>query len=448
MSHNCNYFAVFCCSDLGGQNCQCNKKNKYISAPSETCVQFTTLTYSEYAHAEGVFGYSVIDDNDETVYTLPPQTHTYGEVIRSCHLSLKSIQINTDNSDGWVGSFYIEKDSIQTSYCTNCEKSDSKSNLLLIDTSTGDVPNVCVNNCVIEFDQCRLNTTYCGNGFYMSSSDGLCHCNCHDGFENQDRNSELPCQDTDECLTYDCKNGNCQNGVGNFSCECNDGYYNEWNTPDTSCLPTYKSIVNLGSVAQSWNEARDICQAFDDGNYTLPVPDTKEYHDYISSLISDHYSQVPIGWSDKLQEGNWINIYTDEALNWSRWYEPTGEPNGGTGENFGMLIPKSNYWELRDYWNDGYTTGDESNTKINVICIKEEGTEWKFDLSDCWNFCNYKGGACSYCGQNGYCCSKDKLSLNGDCPTDAIGQMQSIEIPSNLIVPDSSGNFAHICTNH
>ena len=89
-------------------------------------------------------------------------------MIRSCHLSFKSIQIKTDNSNGWIGSFFIEKNNIRASHCTNCDKSDSESNLFLIDTATGEFPNVCVNDCTIEFDHCRSNSTYCENGLYMA----------------------------------------------------------------------------------------------------------------------------------------------------------------------------------------------------------------------------------------------------------------------------------------
>ena len=70
-------------------------------------------------------------------------------------------------------------------------------------------------------------------------------------------------------------------------------------------------FVNLGKVADSWKGARDICSNYGDGNYTLPVPDSEQYNKYISSLVSDN-TEIPLGFSDKQEDGNWINVYTSE----------------------------------------------------------------------------------------------------------------------------------------
>ena len=67
-------------------------------------------------------------------------------------------------------------------------------------------------------------------------------------------------------------------------------------------------------MAESWKEARDICSNYGDGNYTLPVPDSILYHNHISTLVSAD-TQIPLGLSDKAEEGNWINIYTSEWMN-------------------------------------------------------------------------------------------------------------------------------------
>jgi len=42
---------------------------------------------------------------------------------------------------------------------------------------------------------------------------------------------------------------------------------------------------------------------------------------------------------------------------------------------------------------------------------------------DCWFECNGKGGKCDFCGPAGYCCSPTKLTINGDCPTDAVQEL-------------------------
>ena len=67
--------------------------------------------------------------------------------------------------------------------------------------------------------------------------------------------------------------------------------------------------MNTGNIVDSWEKARDACFDFDDGNYTLPVPNSQEYNDYVSSLINGNF-EIPLGFSDELEEGNWINIYT------------------------------------------------------------------------------------------------------------------------------------------
>ena len=46
--------------------------------------------------------------------------------------------------------------------------------------------------------------------------------------------------------------------------------------------------------------------------------------------------------------------------------------------------------------------------------------DWHTDLEDCWGLCGAKGGACNVEGCNGYCCSRSKVELNGDCPASAI----------------------------
>ena len=66
----------------------------------------------------------------------------------------------------------------------------------------------------------------------------------------------------------------------------------------------------MGKV-NSWNEARDMCSNYQDGSYTLPVPDSIRYNDYISSLVSGH-TEIPLGFSDSQEEGTWINVYTSK----------------------------------------------------------------------------------------------------------------------------------------
>ena len=57
----------------------------------------------------------------------------------------------------------------------------------------------------------------------------------------------------------------------------------------------------------------------------------------------------------------------------------------------------------------------------------------------CWHPCGDQGGACDWCGKNGYCCSGDssKLHLNGDC-----GDAQMDPIVQYY---ESSGWSGHAC---
>jgi len=48
------------------------------------------------------------------------------------------------------------------------------------------------------------------------------------------------------------------------------------------------------------------------------------------------------------------------------------------------------------------------------------GTVWHTNFEDCWGICGAKGGACNVEGCDGFCCSKSKIDLNGDCPASAI----------------------------
>ena len=71
----------------------------------------------------------------------------------------------------------------------------------------------------------------------------------------------------------------------------------------------------MGRRDSAWATARDVCSEFGDRNYTLPVPDSEEYHDYISGFVTDAQSVVPLGFSDEAggeAEGEFINVYTSE----------------------------------------------------------------------------------------------------------------------------------------
>jgi len=127
-------------------------------------------------------------------------------------------------------------------------------------------------------DECSENVSYCGNGNCLNTINGR-KCNCNEGFENQDQNPGLPCQDINECVLGYCGLGSCSNSEGSFNCTCPDGFSegqgnNQCQTCESGFIPGELDVVNLGKLVRSWKEARDICSNYGDGNYTLPVPDS------------------------------------------------------------------------------------------------------------------------------------------------------------------------------
>ena len=69
-------------------------------------------------------------------------------------------------------------------------------------------------------------------------------------------------------------------------------------------------------------------------------------------------------------------------------------------------------------------------TLINYIIVENE---------DCWGNCGSKGGSCNYCkreNQVGYCCRKDGLGDNGDCPESA---MDFISVAHHVCLQGPSG---------
>ena len=115
-----------------------------------------------------------------------------------------------------------------------------------------------------------------------------------------------------------CGDGSCSNYPGSFNCTCPDGLFREEGSKQCGICPYgFKpeelTAIIFVNVADSWKEARDICSNYGNGDYTLPVPDSQRYHNFISNLISDD-SEIPLGFSDELEEGIWKNIYTGKWI--------------------------------------------------------------------------------------------------------------------------------------
>ena len=78
---------------------------------------------------------------------------------------------------------------------------------------------------------------YCDNGGTCLNSITGRQCSCNEGFENQDLNPGLPCQDINECdvMNIDCGRGICRNNPGSYSCICFDGSTNFKNDSSLIC---------------------------------------------------------------------------------------------------------------------------------------------------------------------------------------------------------------------
>ena len=71
--------------------------------------------------------------------------------------------------------------------------------------------------------------------------------------------------------------------------------------------------MDLGvQPGKKWTEIRSICDNFGDGGYTLPVPDSQEYHDALVTRAGGN--SVALGFSDEQQEGNFVNIYNSTNI--------------------------------------------------------------------------------------------------------------------------------------
>ena len=52
--------------------------------------------------------------------------------------------------------------------------------------------------------------------------------------------------------------------------------------------------------------------------------------------------------------------------------------------------------------------------------------EWEVTSGDCWYDCGNRPGSCNRCKNGGYCCSKSKTDINGNCPRNAVKEMRQL----------------------
>ena len=99
-----------------------------------------------------------------------------------------------------------------------------------------------------------------------------------------------------------------------------------------------------------------------------------------------------------------VNYISMLAVTWSEWTTANEFPC------IGGVIQKI---RKCDRGNRGMHTCDRKMVSCcNGPCSDAFQQFWKVDSNDCWYHCGGKGGKCSHCGTNGYCCSPGKLTLN------------------------------------
>ena len=138
----------------------------------------------------------------------------------------------------------------------------------------------------------------------------------------------------------------------------------------TSCtdewgLTTHYFYVYSMPSDASWADAEAYCESLGGHLATLTDMD-QSYAAYYAACQTGYIASVYFGLSDNAEEGRWTWV-TGEPFQWSFWH--SGEPNGGTGENYGNF-----YFGYDDswYWNDG----DYNQEQIRlVICEWDVGTD-------------------------------------------------------------------------
>ena len=99
---------------------------------------------------------------------------------------------------------------------------------------------------------------------------------------------------------------------------------------------------------RQWAEARDNCAA--DGYHLVTIEDEEENR-ALATMLSDYGFSTSYwhGYNDLDVEGDWV--WDDGTVSsYDRWNLSTGEPNGGEGENCGMIYVLLYDWH--GLWND------------------------------------------------------------------------------------------------
>jgi len=127
------------------------------------------------------------------------------------------------------------------------------------------------------------------------------------------------------------------------------------NVPSDALNYNGHSYYIYSNVANTWNEAKAYCEAR--GGHLAVINNAKENSALFNYVRSKNYMEAYFGLSDASKEGTWTWA-TSEKVSYKNF--ASGEPNGGTYENYGMFYA----WAYPDgEWNDG-----DFKVTQNFIC--------------------------------------------------------------------------------
>ncbi len=110
------------------------------------------------------------------------------------------------------------------------------------------------------------------------------------------------------------------------------------NIPSNAYTYNGHSYYIYSGVASTWQEAKTYCEAR--GGHLAVINNVAENTKLFSYMKSKGYDSAYFGFSDAAKEGTWTWV-NGEKISYKNW--ASGEPSGGTYENYGMF-----YWKFTD----------------------------------------------------------------------------------------------------
>lgn len=111
----------------------------------------------------------------------------------------------------------------------------------------------------------------------------------------------------------------------------------------------------LFNEGMTWEEAKTYCESR--GGHLAVINNAAENSKLFNYMKSKGYDSAYFGLSDAIKEGTWTWA-TGDSSSYRNW--ASGEPNGGTYENYGMFY----YKFTNGTWNDGDFGSEGINTFI------------------------------------------------------------------------------------